>query len=407
MRLLAFDLRRRHSLPRAQALIEWMGSLLICRQRPRISFPRIALIAMVLMIAACAGPTARKPNGRSPDEVRAQLIELMPTRVRDRQAWASDIQSAFVHVKITQSTENLCAALAVIEQETGYQVDPVVPNLARIARQEIERRAARLKVPKWAVEAALELDSGDGRSYGERIAAVRTERDMSELFEEFIGRVPLGQQLFGQANPVHTGGPMQVSIAFSERHAGQHGYPYPLNGSIRREVFTRRGGLHFGIAHLLAYPNSYSRHLYRFADFNAGWYASRNAAMQSAIAQLSGQALALDGDLMLPEPLLGSAAVSKTEAALRTLAPALSMSAKAIRRDLRKADTIDFEQTQLYEELFALAERNAGRPLPRAMLPRIRLESPKITRQLTTAWFAERVQGRYQNCVNRAFANLP
>jgi hypothetical protein len=53
--------------------------------------------------------------------------------------------------------------------------------------------------------------------------------------------------------------------------------------------------------------------------------------------------------------------------------------------------------------VFALAERRQGTPLPRAVLPRITLESPKITRKLTTAWFANRVQRRYQDCVNEAF----
>ena len=113
-------------------------------------------------------------------------------------------------------------------------------------------------------------------------------RDQTRLWRELIARVPMGPTLLGSANPVRTGGSMQVSIDFAEAHASRHRYPYAMTGSVRDEVFTRRGGLYFGIAHLLQYPSSYTRHIYRYADFNAGWYASRNAAFQSALAKLSG-----------------------------------------------------------------------------------------------------------------------
>jgi hypothetical protein len=36
------------------------------------------------------------------------------------------------------------------------------------------------------------------------------------------------------------------------------------------------------------------------------------------------------------------------------------------------------------------------------VIPRIVLKSPKITRKLTTEWFATRVDGRYGRCMERA-----
>jgi uncharacterized protein DUF1615 len=193
---------------------------------------------------------------------------------------------------------------------------------------------------------------------------------------------PMGQRLFSGWNPVRTGGPMQVSIEFAERHAQSRPYPYPVDGSIRREVFTRRGGLYFGITHLLDYPASYDQALYRFADLNAGEYASRNAAFRNAISIASGVPLVPNGDLVRHD---GSKQPGSTESAARVLAERLDMSFSATRSDLEEGDGKALDQTTLYRRVFAMAEKAEGRRLPRALTPQIELHSPKITRKLTTA----------------------
>jgi hypothetical protein len=194
---------------------------------------------------------------------------------------------------------------------------------------------------------------------------------------------------------------MQVSIGFAEAHAEGSGYPYPVAVSIRREVFTRRGGMYFGIAHLLGYDAAYDRPLYRFADFNAGHYASRNAAFQHAVTQLTGVPLALDGDLLRYENGRPSNDPGETELAVRALGRRLDLDAASIRRDLELARGRTFERTTLYRRVMALADRAFGKSAPRAVLPRIPLSSPKITRKLTTEWFANRVQARYETCLKR------
>ncbi|MEZ6959912.1 MULTISPECIES: DUF1615 domain-containing protein [unclassified Aeromonas] len=338
-------------------------------------------------------PKAMQP--RKPADMKTRIVRFLPRQVPDKQGWANDVVTALTSQGLTVSDHNVCSVLAVAEQEATYQADPVVPNLSKIAWKEINARAGKLLIPEFVVRTALSINSPTGKTYAERIDRVRTEREMSEIFEDMIGMLPMGKRLFGNLNPVRTGGPMQVSIAFAEANA--RGYPYPVKDSIRHEVFTRRGGIWFGTKHIFGYPADYPDTLYRFADFNAGWYASRNAAFQAAVSRLSGKSLALDGDLIR----YNSDKPGNTELAVYTLASRVNMSKKAISQSLRLGDSSDFAKSDLYHRVFTLADKQAGKRLPRAILPGIQLKSPKITRNLTTAWFAKRVDDREQACVRK------
>jgi len=298
-----------------------------------------AMVAGALALHGCATPTFEPSSPRGPamsvEQARAHIAGLLPAEVvADRGGWATDIYAAMRALEIPASAENVCAIVAVTAQESGFRVDPPVPGLPAIAKKEIERQRERAGIPKLVLDTALAMQSSTGKTYAERLDAVRTEHELSQIFEDFIGRVPLGTTFFGDRNPVRTGGPMQVSIAFAEAHAAATPYPYAVKDSIRREVFTRRGGMYFGIAHLLDYPAGYDRPLYRFADYNAGHYASRNAAFQRAVTEASGIPLALDGDVLRYESGRPAREPGNTELALRTLGKRLDMSDADIRDDL-------------------------------------------------------------------------
>jgi len=369
--------------------------------RARIIGP---LAAVAVLLAGCA-TTPTPPGAAHPRvsaaEGRALAVRLLPDGLADRAGWATDLYAPIATLDIPPTPENLCAAIAIAEQESGLRADPAVPGLPRIARKELDARRERAGVPKVALDAALALPSSNGRSYGERLDAVKTERQLSELYEDFIGRVPFGRTFLADRNPVRTGGPMQVSVAFAEAQVEAKPYPYPVTQSIRHEVFTRRGGIYFGIAHLLDYRAPYDRPIYRFADFNAGRYASRNAAFQDALTRISGVPLALDGDLLRYDAGRPSAEPGSTELAARALARRLGMSEADIRRDLELGRDEAFERSRLYGRVFALADGIGRAPAPRAVLPRIVLQSPKITRRLTTDWFARRVESRFRQCLAR------
>jgi len=357
---------------------------------------RSLLLVCIALLSACSNPQLRAPP-IDPDVARAEIAQRLPPKVGNRDGWAIDIFAAFEALSIQPTTQNICAVVAVTEQESTFQVNPPVPGLAAIARREIDSRATRYHIPILAVNAALSLKSPTGATYSERLDKVKTEKELNDIFADFIGIVPLGARLFGSFNPVRTAGPMQVSIAYAEQHADAKHYPYPIASTIRNEVFTRRGGMYFGTAHLLDYPADYDDMLFRFADFNAGHHASRNAAFQNAVSVLTKTSLALDGDLLVH----GSPTLSQTELATRQLATRLNMSEASIHSDLEHGDQDDFADTRLYKRVFDLGDKGRKQPLPRAVVPKIRLESPKITRKLTTEWFAKRVDERYARCLAR------
>ncbi|HXR92970.1 MAG TPA: DUF1615 family protein, partial [Steroidobacteraceae bacterium] len=145
-----------------------------------------------------------------------------------------------------------------------------------------------------------------------------------------------------------------------------------------------------------AYPAPYDRYLFRFAGFNAGQYSSRNAAFQAAVSVITGIPLTRDGALLPRDDTAKDA--GSTERALRAVAGRLHLSEREIHDALEEERSKDFADTRLYRTVFDLADRTRRASLPRAIVPRIDLHGPKISRKLTTAWYAERVNGRFERC---------
>jgi hypothetical protein len=356
------------------------------------------LLALPALLSGCIEERAPAPSGPGVSDTHQLIDHALPGRLADRAGWTSDIYNGFTALGIEITAQNACAVSAVIAQESGFQVDPVVPDMGRIAWAEIERRARAALIPVSVVHGVLQLKSPNGKSYGERIAAARTEKELSDIYEDFIASVPLGRTLFESRNPIRTRGPMQVNVAFADRYSSAHSYPYPVKVSIDDELFTRRGSIYFGIAHLLAYRAPYDSYLYRFADYNAGQFSSRNAAFQQALSAATHKALVPDGALLPRDP--GGFTLGDTESAARGLGTRLGLNRDEIHAALEQGRSEEFEGSALYRRSFALAEQISAHPLSRALMPRIELEGPKLSRTLTTSWYAHRVEGRYEHCLS-------
>src|SRR6185436_13054968 len=124
----------------------------------------------------------------------ALVEELLPARLADRRAWAEDMYAAMTALRVEPTAENVCAVVAVIEQESSFRVDPSIPGLPAMARRELDKRRELAGIPKVIADSALKLVSSDGRTYEQRLDSASTERQLSDLFEDFAGRVPLGKR---------------------------------------------------------------------------------------------------------------------------------------------------------------------------------------------------------------------
>ena len=61
-----------------------------------------------------------------------------------------------------------------------------------------------------------------------------------------------------------------------------------------------------------------------------------------------------------------------------------------------------FEKTQTYKAVSQLYETKIGKKPMYAIMPEVVISGPKLSRDYNTNWFATRVDGRYQTCMQKA-----
>lgn len=372
------------------------------------------LFATALVVLALPLPAHAAAPDMSRGEVRELARAIVPAG-KDAPGWAADVRAGLVANGISPNRSNVCSVLAVIGQESTFTANPQVEGLGRMAEQQIKAKLAALPVLPGVAAAGVEIflatKPSPDRSYLSMIRAARTERDLDLVYRNltfFLFRDYATTSLLNAgavarridaANPVATLGSMQVSAAFAIAEVEREKDRRLGLGAIwklRDELYTRKGGVAYGTRMLLGYRADYPSRLFVFADFNAGRYASRNAAFQHMVAALSGNALALDGDLMLYEGGKPRPEASATEKALRKLG---LMDDESLRADLLREKDHAFRDTDTYRRVAVAFTQKTGKNAPYAMLPQIRLKSPKIRSHMTTEIFARAVMRRYERCM--------
>ncbi len=371
-------------------------------------------IAALLLINACveSAQAAEISIGET-----ASLIRRAE-KISDTQGWAADMHDVLRQHDLERSRENICAAIAIIDQESGFVADPAVPGLGKLSESALREKFSGIPIAGSMAVKWLESTPSREDSYMIRIRGAKTERDLDLAYRRFVedmtNRVGVGDIVnlglvngfIENRNEIDTAGSMQVSVKFAIKTAKERRWlPMSLTDAyaVRDQLYTRSGGMYYGIKQLLDYETGYDRKIYRFADYNAGRYASRNAAFQKIINELSNAKLDLDGDLLLYDKDQPRAQTSATEKAVRDIAKRfkLDLSDKRIRKDLSRGQDFDFTGTTTYISVRSLYRSKTGKDAAFAVLPDINLSSPKIRRKMTTADFATFVNKRYQACLAR------
>lgn len=373
-------------------------------------------LSAVCMLTACQSQDGEEEANKYKILETRSIQKLIPARVAERNVWATDVRAIMDELKIERNLVNTCSIIAVVDQESNFIADPMVPGLGKKAIKEMNERLTKKLGAKMAgyFDDMLQKYPTPDDNFLKRLEAVKTERELDQLYREMFAfytkkynvsllagaaKIIARQDLAEAFNPVRTLGSMQVNILYASENARSGG---GIN-KLRDDLYTQYGGLYYGIHRLMVYPTHYDKAIYRFADYNSGMYSSRNAAIQKAIAKLSGQKLALDGDLLSYDKD-GDALAGKTdtENLLNDIFTqnALMIDADRIRKDLRKEKQESFEETVTYLQVRQLYQEKFKQELPYAIMPEVVISGPKLSRDYNTNWFASRVNQRYTRCIN-------
>lgn len=379
-------------------------------------FKSLSVLTLCFSLIACGEGSWWSKNDE-PQLKDEQIKLLIPGRVQNRDTWASDIGQVSKQLGIPKTKENMCTIIAVVDQESNFVADPQVPGLGEKAIREVD---ARLEDKLGATLAGyfknmLKTQPSPQDNYLSQMRKVKTERELDELYREMFSHFSqhyhvsaltgaarlVGQDVSERLNPITTLGSMQVHISYAKAHKRSS-----MNmAELRSDLYTQNGGLYYGIHRLMMYPADYDKPLYRFADYNSGRYSSRNAAFQRMLNELTQTELTLDGDLLLynKDGDIRSNQ-SQSERALIAVFAAnnVLITPRQLRADLKKEKDAKFENTQTYLALRKLYEAKTGKPPTYAMMPEVVISGPKLSRDYNTNWFATRVNGRYQTCMQRA-----
>jgi hypothetical protein len=353
------------------------------------------------------------------------LIERAAPGINNGFEWAKDLRSTLESQHLELSHENICAMIAIISQESSFAANPGISGLSE---KSIHALAVKwVKIPQLgqhnvrSLVAWLKRKPNVRNSYWRRFRNIKTESELDRTYRKMMADNLLShgqsdkllqdngllRDLVEDNNEIDSIGSMQVAVSFAVQTEEQRLKRLLTLGeiwAIRDRMYTRKGGMYYGALLLLGYDVGYDKKLYRFADFNAGRFASRNAAFQTTVAELFGKPLTADGDLLIYDQQgKPTSTISNSEHAINETIQKyhLGLTAAEIRNDLLQEKQLNFSHTKTYQIIRKHYQQLTKKQALNAIVPNIVLHSEKNTEMMTTEKFTNRVNNRYQQCMGK------
>ena len=215
-----------------------------------------------------------------------RLISLARPQLKDPGGWAEDILWSLQFAGLSSTSENVCAMIATVDQESNFKTNPPVEGLGRRSVQALKAKLEGSDFKSLVLRSLFAVDPSIKKNLFGRLRGARTERDIDVAYRKLVNEVltvesiihldsdyGLGAaEFFESQNEITTIGSMQVSVAsafeFERRYLKRSLYFEDIY-RVRDYLYTRRGGLLAGARQLLGYKSGYVRKLHRFADYNA------------------------------------------------------------------------------------------------------------------------------------------
>lgn len=322
--------------------------------------------------------------------------------------WTASIYAAMVGNNIPTTDENIAVGITLMQREGSFREDPAIPDTrlmyARYHQKledKIDALPAGLSLFKTPI---LGLVSSYEARYKNDFLRCKTESQVEALMTRVFSDLDadstlqtlfstpvVGSQLKAfwleetksYRNPIETYGAMQVNIDRARTILQEKGMTFPSDAALKTYLYTRDGNLNVGFTlvgdGIREYLDSGSGSIeHVFADYNAGPYACRNAAVQTSLNQVMGSHLDPDGDLLsYDEDGRPESTPSNTELQVRALRDRfhLTLTDAEIRSDLLKDKTDGFERTKTANLLETTHRTQLGTPPPRALIPAAKTQS--------------------------------